>query len=211
MSGTTPIYGLKYPLVGEPIDDFRAIAQSNAQALEALLQGRAIAPPAASDLAALAGRVSAIETAPVLRVGGLSTSTALSIPTGAWTNVALPTVEEDTTGGYTPSTGKYTATRAGLYECSMTWAMQGSSAGRRMGACYRGLSGAPNYDVARPENARALEEVVPIATQMHVRVVKIEQRLNVGDWLQWLVYQDAGAALSLTPVQSMLSARWVRP
>lgn len=61
MTAQTPVYGIKYPEVGEPIRTTRQILEDNAKAVEAALVSGGIAPPSASDLATLSGRVTTLE------------------------------------------------------------------------------------------------------------------------------------------------------
>lgn len=64
MAAQTPVYGIKYPVAGEPIRTTRQILEDNAKAVEAAMIRGGIAPPAAQDLATLAGRVSTLEAGP---------------------------------------------------------------------------------------------------------------------------------------------------
>lgn len=58
---TTPIYGITAPDDLDPIKNGAAIMRTNAATIEAALKRGGIAPPAAQDLAALAGRVTTLE------------------------------------------------------------------------------------------------------------------------------------------------------
>jgi hypothetical protein len=60
MTAQTPVYGIKYPVAGEPIRTTRQILEDNAKAVEAaLIRGRR--PARRPDLATLSGRVTALE------------------------------------------------------------------------------------------------------------------------------------------------------
>ena len=61
VTGSTPIYDLEYLIEGEPAYHFREKWERLAKRLEVLLQARALAPPDAVDLAAIAGRVAVVE------------------------------------------------------------------------------------------------------------------------------------------------------
>lgn len=63
MTAQTPIYGIKYPVVGEPIRTTRQILEDNAKAVEAALLSGGVAAPGAGDVLAVSGRVSTIEGA----------------------------------------------------------------------------------------------------------------------------------------------------
>lgn len=79
--GRTDVYGLRFPQIGEPIRTTRAILEDNARTIEAALLSKALAPPAAQDLAAVTGRVSALEVdtgwqnAPLVSTAGTGWST----------------------------------------------------------------------------------------------------------------------------------------
>lgn len=62
MTATTPIYGLKYIVQGEPIRNTRQALEDNAFTIETALQAAGVAAVGASDLLAVSGRVSAIES-----------------------------------------------------------------------------------------------------------------------------------------------------
>lgn len=57
----TPVFQLPYLANGEPLYLMRARVQAALFALETILQSKAVSPPGASDLATLAGRVTALE------------------------------------------------------------------------------------------------------------------------------------------------------
>lgn len=75
MTALTPAYALPYLEVGQPMRDTRAVLEQLAKATETALAGRAVAPPAAADLAALTGRVATLEAGRLLaRAERLSTA-----------------------------------------------------------------------------------------------------------------------------------------
>lgn len=61
MTAKTAVYGLEYIVEGEPLRGARLALENNAKTIEAALVLGGIAPPAAQDLATLAGRVTAAE------------------------------------------------------------------------------------------------------------------------------------------------------
>jgi hypothetical protein len=61
MTAQTPAFAIKYPVQGEPIRTTRQILEDNAKAIEAALLSRALAPPAAVDLAAAIARFAKLE------------------------------------------------------------------------------------------------------------------------------------------------------
>lgn len=61
VTGRTPLFQLPYMQQGQPIFEYRQISEDLAKALEAVLASKAVSPPGAADLAAVAGRVSALE------------------------------------------------------------------------------------------------------------------------------------------------------
>lgn len=57
----TPLYGLYYLAPGQPARDTRLVLQANAEKTEAALAAGGVAAPGASDLLAVAARVTALE------------------------------------------------------------------------------------------------------------------------------------------------------
>lgn len=62
MTAHTPIYGLEYIEEGEPLRLARPALENNAHTIEAALQAGGVAAPGASDLLAVSGRVTALES-----------------------------------------------------------------------------------------------------------------------------------------------------
>lgn len=62
MTAQTPIYGIKYLVQGEPVRNTRQALEDNAKTIESALAARGVTPPNTPDLAALAGRVTVLET-----------------------------------------------------------------------------------------------------------------------------------------------------
>jgi hypothetical protein len=102
MTAQTPVYGIKYPVAGEPIRTTRQILEDNARTVEAALVRGGIAPPAAQDLATLSGRVTALET------GTAGTIAAATGWTGAGLKVALFPGGLVRLGGWVTNTGGFT-------------------------------------------------------------------------------------------------------
>ena len=61
ITGVTPIFGLEYPVQGEPAFHIRQKWQRSMQKVEAALAAGPASPPGASDLLAVSGRVSVLE------------------------------------------------------------------------------------------------------------------------------------------------------
>lgn len=61
MTAKTPVYQLEYIVEGESARNARGALERNAKSIEAALVAGGVTPPGASDLAALAGRVAALE------------------------------------------------------------------------------------------------------------------------------------------------------
>lgn len=99
MTAQTPIYAIKYPVVGEPIRTTRQILQDNAETVEAALVAGGITPPGASDLVSEIGARQAADTALSGRVTALEP--------GAWQTLTL-------NAGYTALGSGYTPPRARL-------------------------------------------------------------------------------------------------
>jgi hypothetical protein len=62
MPAYTPIYGLAYLVAGEPARNTRTVLQSNAETIETALAAGGVAAAGASDVLAVSGRVTALET-----------------------------------------------------------------------------------------------------------------------------------------------------
>jgi hypothetical protein len=94
MTAQTPIFGIKYIQQGEPARNTRQALEDNAVTIEAALVRGGIAPPAAQDLATLAGRVSALEIGGEVNTttaSGALGSSAIDIP-GTLLNFTAPSV-----------------------------------------------------------------------------------------------------------------------
>jgi hypothetical protein len=61
VTAQTPVYGIKYPVVGEPIRTTRQILQDNAETTEAALIAGGVAAPGAGDVLAVSARVTMLE------------------------------------------------------------------------------------------------------------------------------------------------------
>lgn len=76
VTGITPAYGIEYLVEGEPVKWTRQKLERNAKQIEAALLAGGVAPPGASDYAALVGRVTVLEA---------KTVTAAVTLTAPWT------------------------------------------------------------------------------------------------------------------------------
>lgn len=83
VTAQTPIYGIKYLQLGEPIRTTRAVMQQNAETIETALAAGGVAPAGAADHLALAARVGLLEAG-----NPAPTITDLAITTASWQNVA---------------------------------------------------------------------------------------------------------------------------
>jgi hypothetical protein len=72
VTAKTPVYELEYIVQGEPLRGARLALENNAKTIEAALVRGGIAPPAAQDLATLAGRVTATEATNTTQDGRLA-------------------------------------------------------------------------------------------------------------------------------------------
>lgn len=90
VTGKTPIYELEYLLEGEPAFHYRAKMERNSKKLEALMAARALAPPAAVDLAALTGRVTKLEDSRARIIARSTTFSAITLASGASSSQTLP-------------------------------------------------------------------------------------------------------------------------
>lgn len=216
----TTNYHLPYMDALTALTDLDVITREIAETLDAAMGQAGYTPPDATTFAALAARVTAIETKvnavpPLLRAGHTS-ATAQTTSSGVWTTVLLQTTTaaagEDSHGAYSPSTGKWTcpAGWGGLVECVGEIAWGVSTAGRRYGRIVRTPSGG-TLDATSPENARAQTGSPPLATGgLPLTVGSFLHRVAPGDTLEMQGMQDAGAAVGITPNQSSFSVRWLR-
>lgn len=125
---TTPIYGLPYPVVGEPIYLYRAKAQDMATKIEAALQSRGVAAANASDVLAVSGRVSVLEGRPmvvVYRTAAAGTAPAVSYAGGTTTPTPFDTVDYASPAPARPMWAAANPTRlvapiAGVYRAAAT-------------------------------------------------------------------------------------------
>lgn len=118
---TTPVYGLNYLVQGEPVRNFRAYSQSNAEAIEAALIATGITPPDLADyLADIAtfntlatagvfndsGWVAVTTTSPAVAISGAAPQVRkigkMVIARGGWTNGGQ-TANTTTASGTIPS------------------------------------------------------------------------------------------------------------
>jgi hypothetical protein len=99
---TTPIYGLTLPPDSTALADIALMVRTNATSTENALKRGGIAPPAAQDLATLAGRVAAAENPPraVLRQSTAQTG----LGSGAWTTLTLQAEDIDSHNGHSTTT-----------------------------------------------------------------------------------------------------------
>jgi hypothetical protein len=105
VTATTPTFALPYLEVGQPMRDTRLVLEQLAKGVDTALAARGVAPPAAADLAALAGRVSTLEAGRLLaRAERLSstaavTTTARTIVDSLTVAVGTPVAGASGTGG----------------------------------------------------------------------------------------------------------------
>lgn len=113
MTAQTPIYGIKYIVQGEPIKATRQALEDNARTIEAALQSRGVAPANASDVLAVSGRVTALETLPTCVVGSNATQ---GLGNG-WTVAAWQTDIYDPDDMHNPAanTSRITIRKKGWY------------------------------------------------------------------------------------------------
>jgi hypothetical protein len=122
VTGITPVYGLEYLIEGEPARYTRQKLERNAKAIEAALVAGGIAPPGASDLATLSGRVTVLETAAprleVYRSTGSSFGGTFAMPYDSIrTAQTTPVLSSNTNAWYTfdPTGRRILIKQAGLY------------------------------------------------------------------------------------------------
>ena len=193
MTTLTPIYGITKPDDYTVLADIAAVIATNADTLETALKRGGIAPPAAQDLAAVAGRVNRLETlepaAGVSWDAEYQPSSAQSIPTGADTTVLFQTATRSSPM-VTYAAGVFTVVAAGVYAIGATVRfVTSASAGER----YVGLIGA----------ASGLSPVLAadggsVASGAVTRNIVVPGRaFAVNDKFRVNVFQGSGAAIPL--------------
>lgn len=205
VTGKTSIYEIEYLVDGEPMFHTRAKLQRNSEKLEYLLQQRALAPPAAQDLATLSGRVTTLEG----RVATLEDpARAKLLPPTSGVPVAYPN------GTYNPVVwGSAPLLRGGWVWAAnqptrLTWtgppstfnvsgavAFAVNATNSRLAALAKnGVANlVPGSAATAPTNAH-FHAVLPIPT--------LPVDLATNDYLELIAYQNSGAALGPPPYGS---------
>lgn len=106
MTAQTPIYGLKYLVEGEPARNTRQALQDNAFTTEAALQAHGLAAPGASDLLAVSGRVTTLETRARATLYAAAAQSGLTA--GVWVTITLGGETVDSAGGHAAGAAGYT-------------------------------------------------------------------------------------------------------
>lgn len=194
ITGVTPIYGLEYLVQGEPVRNTRVKMERNAKAVEAALQGKGVAATGASDLLAVSGRVSTLETAAAARPFALLRgSGTLSLANNV--AAALPLALEDAD----PLNGHSTTTNTSRWTCPAGWAgtylvlggirIDGGSTGWRTASLRKNGAGLN-------ANAGVNSEQQSAAGSAFVTVSPTLVQLVTGDYMELWGNQDSGAALN---------------
>ncbi len=196
MPATTPIYGFQYPVVGEPARTTRAILENNAKKAEAMGQAKGVAAPGASDLLAVAGRVTALESA---RYAILRGSGTMSLANATWTAVPFAQEDADPLGGHTltGNTSRWTCPSFadGVYMVMGNARIDGGTDRRIVGLRKN------NVDQIAFSNT----ESVAAADPMQVTLAPGLIVLGAGDYVEMFVYQESGAALTVNLTGTNLS------
>jgi hypothetical protein len=191
VTGITPIYGLEYPIEGEPIRYTRQKLERTMLAIEEALSLGGVAAPGASDLLAVSGRVSTLEAAAAARPLAVLTGTGtLSLTDNTWTALPLTGTEVyDPLGGHstTVNTSRFTVPvgQGGWWQCTATTRID-SSTGRR--GCEIRVNGA---DVGRSQQIFYATSGAFIFGSVPTIV-----QLAAGDYVEAGAMQNTGGALN---------------
>jgi hypothetical protein len=191
VTGITPIYGLEYPIEGEPIRYTRQKLERTMLAIEEALSLGGVAAPGASDLLAVSGRVSTLEAAAASRPIAVLTGTGtLSLATNTWTALPLTGSEVyDPLGGHstTVNTSRFTVPVGwgGWWQAIASTRID-SSTGRR--GCEIRVNGA---DFGRSQNIFYGTGGAYVFGSLPCVV-----QLAAGDYVEAGALQDTGGALN---------------
>lgn len=204
MSGFTPNFQLEFLAPGQPAYETRDVLERMARSIDAALTRGPASPPNAQDLAAVAGRVATLETAPAVSLIGQNVN-APNMLSAAWTRVLLTIVEEGPPEAL--SGGGLLISRPGVYRVTAMGGVTGNPTGRR--GCR--ISRAPAGGGA--EESRAHWQGLAAATASGTAIVagpSLLLRCATGDRLYVDLLQDSGVTLASRPDLTMLTADWRR-
>lgn len=187
ITGITPVYGMEYLVEGEPLFHTRAKLERNAKTTEAALVRGGVAPPAAQDLAALAGRVTLLETLPMCVARATATQ---SIAAGAFVRLNFQTTDVNDGMFSVAAPDRITVTKKGLYQLNGVAAHGGSIPSTvRVGAQLQKNGAAIAMGTKNTAGAAG-------NASSPVDVPSLIVTLNVGDWVSLAGVQSTAAAVS---------------
>lgn len=201
----TPVFQLPSPGQGQPLFETRQILEDLVEALEAVLLTKAVSPPGASDLAALAGRVTVLEqklaaSAVTARATSASSGTPLAVPGGSpYTAVPLtaPAVGADPFGFWSsaaPTRLKVPAGQGGRYSASAVAAFAAGAAGAGRFAELRVNGTTVAGSGTSSSSPPSINHVFPLPVTVLT--------LAATDYVELWVYSAAAATLSTTAGQT---------
>lgn len=205
ITGITPVYGIEYLVEGEPLFHTRAKIERNSRTVEAALVRGGVAPPAAQDLAALAGRVTLLETLPMCVARATATQ---SLAAGVFVPLNFQTTDVNDGGMFTTAAPtRVTITKKGLYRLDGVVAHGGSIPSTvRVGAQLQKNGAAIAMGTKNTAGAAA-------NASSPVDVPSLLVTLNAGDWVSLAGVQSTAAAVStvvFADTASYLSVQCVR-
>jgi hypothetical protein len=131
-----------------------------------------------------------------------------SIPNAAYTALTFSGELYDTDSMHSTTTNptRITATTSGLYHVEAAGTFQPNATGRRLGSIFVNGAQLPTDSVdTQPVSSGSIGTTV---------IAQGDYQLAAGDYLEFRLYQDSGAAINTyatTNTVSWLSARWVGP
>lgn len=135
----------------------------------------------------------------------INNSTAISVPTAAFTVMPMDTEDVDNSGMHSTvtNTSRMTAVYPGWYRASGFVSFTGNSTGRRGGRW--------NVNGTATNPGAAYNATVATSASPEVPLRTVDIFLNVGDYLEAAAYQDSGSTLSTLTTgndRPMACAKW---
>lgn len=193
MTAKTPVFQIEYLVEGEPIRATRLALENNAKSIEAALLAGPASPPAASDLAVVAGRVTALETLPIC----VLRQTAQTALAAGWTIIPWQTEDYDPDDLHSPTTNasRVTIKKKGLYRLAAQVPVVAGSGGTLWAKWMRNgtvIPGSGQSTITTAANANG--QAAPVGTVLVT--------LNVNDYIELQIGLTSASGTWTTMVQA---------
>jgi hypothetical protein len=199
VTGITPIYGLEYPVEGEPIRYTRQKLERTMLAIEEALSNGGVAATGAADLLTVSGRVSVLEAVAAAQAYATIQGTGTqSLPNNTWTALAMTGTETDPLSGHSlvTNTSRWVcpAGQGGLYLAGGSANFAANGTGARFTGVRKNGAETVAANGAQYTPSGTGTTVVPTAVWAFV--------LAPTDYLELYGYQSSGAALNVNLTNS---------